>query len=79
MTVSVQFSLDTNLHHLMCDGPGGLAIAGPRILRGNPPAVSFAHETEEAALKDAEVLNRYFAGLPKVRKTKSRATGAFSE
>lgn len=79
MTVSVQFDLDTNLHHLMCDGPGGVAIAGPRILRGNPPAVNWAHETEESALRDAEVLNRYFAGLPKVKRSKSKAMGAFSE
>jgi hypothetical protein len=77
MTITVQFDLDTNLYHLMCDGPGGLAIAGPRILRGNPPAVSWSHETEETALKDAEVLNRYFAGLPKVRKGKSKDRSAY--
>jgi hypothetical protein len=77
MTITTQFNLDTNLYHLMCDGPGGLAIAGPRILRGNAPSVSWSHETEEAALRDAEVLNRYFAGLPKAKKSKSKDRSAY--
>jgi hypothetical protein len=65
MTITTQFDLDTNLYHLMCDGPGGLAIAGPRILRGGQhPDIQWSHADEIAAEADAAKLRTYFASLP---------------
>ena len=75
MKITVEFSLDTGLYHLMCESHGRVATAGPRILRGPPhPQIAWKHETEEAAEKDAAKLRAYFDALPVARKTKRKST-----
>lgn len=82
MTLFLQFSLDTGLHHIMCENYGRTAYAGPRILRAPPhPDVRWEHENEEEAEKDLAKLRAYFAALPAAKKTKKKSTahGAFEE
>lgn len=82
MKITVEFSLDTGLYHLMCESHGRVATAGPRILRGGiHPQIAWSHETEEAAEKDATKLRAYFDAMPAMRKTKKKSTakGAFTE
>jgi hypothetical protein len=73
--LSVAFSPEDLCFRIYC---GRVAIAGPRILRGYPhPDIQWAHETQEAAEKDAEKLRGYFKGLPKQpSKKRVRAMGA---
>lgn len=80
MTFSTQQDLATDLWHIYCTSHGRTAIAGPRILRGPPhPVVAFAHETEAGAEADAAKLRAYFEAMPKAKKGKSKAKGAFEE
>lgn len=72
--ISVLFDADRELWTLYATSHGHTAVAGPRIFRAPPhPDIQFAHDTQEAATRDAATLRDYLAGLPQKKMTKKAA------
>lgn len=75
LTISVRPDLDTGRHDLyVADGRMSAMPAGPRLFRAPPlPDIQFSHENMADAMRDAEKLRVYLAGVqPAKKKTKGK-------
>jgi len=72
MTIAVQLNLDSGLHEIWAENFGFWAPGGPRLFRAPPhPNIQWAHETPEAAEKDAEAVRQYLARIGDKRQSKA--------
>lgn len=78
--ISTSYDLDTGQWQLFATSYSRTEPAGPRLFRAPPfPDISFTHDTEDAANKDAAKLREYLAGIAVKRgpsKAKLRKIGA---
>ena len=78
MTFFLEYSLDDDKHHLMCSEHGFVANVGPRLFRAPPhPDIEFAYADEGQANTALKKMREYWEGLPKQKKKKVQAKGAF--
>lgn len=71
--ISVLFDADDCAYRLYATSHGHTSVVGPRIFRAPPhPEITFSHDTQEAAARDAATLREYLAGLPQKKMTKKK-------
>lgn len=71
--------IETGKFRLMATNYGRTSIAGERLFRGQPyPNVSFEHDNQESAKRDAEILQEYLDASfkSKISRNKIRKAGA---